>query len=1040
MKKKFLALALALLLLASLLAITVFAIGSTEDSDTIDWGTSIFQEGAYSYPDINVQTGLYDTISVTVTNGTVSVDGGATFATTWGTTFTATGDRNEDTVAAALKQLMFKPDPGKTMRITTNLHIYQPSESELAGLTTYEIDGTTHYYMYVAVEGDKPLTWKEAYKHAADFTYKGMTGYLATITSEAENNVVVLACGDQTGAIKPAWIGATCATVNGGQKITSAEQVDLDHTNPATADEHEANAKLYYWACGPEAGQSLTYDNWNRVGVGGATVNEPNSAVADAYKNGEAYACVNYSIKTGWNDLANDNTDSIKGYVFEFSPYGDGLVESVTDVEELYDRMYYAVQWNKAVWDNASDTYTYPQVTVEPGKYSYVTVDVTKGAFKVDGAFVTSWSMALDTSKGDNAQSIVDILKTIQFKPNQGEIMDIKVTLGTSQKSTNGLPELTTYEIDGVTHYYMYVSSPKIYWVDAYKAATNYTYNGMTGYLATVTSAEENAKIVEAIQKNLTATASGQSVWISATSALVNGERITNAAMAGGEHTNPAGTSTDSATVKKYYYWASGPEAGRSLSDYNCDMWRTSTNEPNNSSGEMFASILYATDMNGPWNDLSNTNSTSIQGYVVEFSPYSNGLVGSVSCSSQLSYAPDVTVEWNEPVWTSGAYTYPNVTVADRVYYNMYLTVEDGTFSVDSETGLTNYSLELDGKSATDVQEILKNIRFTPDAGKTMNIKVTLGTSNAHSSGMQLTDLQEIEVDGTKHYYAFVPVAGLNWVEAYQTAANYTYKGMTGYLATITSDEENSAVFDASKGATNMWIAATCALVNGDRITSAEQVVLDHTNPSVAGNDVENEALYYWAAGPEAGRLLSDCGYSNWNKGGDTSNEPNNSGNEAYACMYATSTSSGGRWNDLSNSNATTIAAMTGFVVEFSIYEGSLVCSGSGETRLSSAIDLTIHHSGEVTDETFLYTVVGQTSNVTVTVALHAGESVTILGLPYDTYVVTEQSGWSWRYELVQAQTVQPNDSSRELTFTLSQNQPYWLDDSDDELINGTQD
>lgn len=127
--------------------------------------------------------------------------------------------------------------------------------------------GNGHYYEAIR----DTLTWDQARAAAAAMTHNGLQGYLITITSADEN---AFAAGLTNGV--EFWAGATDAAVEG----------------------------QWIWADGPEAGQALTYTNWNS--------GEPNNA------GDEDYLHVNYATFAGWNDIP--GTYGNPFYVVEFGP------------------------------------------------------------------------------------------------------------------------------------------------------------------------------------------------------------------------------------------------------------------------------------------------------------------------------------------------------------------------------------------------------------------------------------------------------------------------------------------------------------------------------------------------------------------------------------------------------------------------------------------------------------------------------------------------------------------------------------------------
>jgi hypothetical protein len=120
------------------------------------------------------------------------------------------------------------------------------------------------------------------------------------------------------------------------------------------------------------------------------------------------------------------------------------------------------------------------------------------------------------------------------------------------------------------------------------------------------------------------------------------------------------------------------------------------------------------------------------------------------------------------------------------------------------------------------------------------------------------------------HYYELV-TAGKSWADARADAAGRSHAGLSGHLATITSQAELDFLsISVNPAATNVWLGGSDAAVEGE---------------------------WRWVDGPEAGTLFSNGGtavtFANWNSG-----EPNNSvrggvGENALEGWFR-----GDRWND----------------------------------------------------------------------------------------------------------------------------------------------
>jgi len=140
------------------------------------------------------------------------------------------------------------------------------------------------------------------------------------------------------------------------------------------------------------------------------------------------------------------------------------------------------------------------------------------------------------------------------------------------------------------------------------------------------------------------------------------------------------------------------------------------------------------------------------------------------------------------------------------------------------------------------------------------------------------------------HYYEYINDTGITWQEAEGAASQRYFNGWKGYLATITSLEENDFIASTCKG--QGWLGGSDAGIEGDWI---------------------------WVTGPEAGTQISTetryipDSFENWASG-----EPNNyiyniDECENYLHMYGPADAKTGQWNDYNNSNP----SIAGYIVEY---------------------------------------------------------------------------------------------------------------------------
>ncbi|SEP31938.1 gliding motility-associated C-terminal domain-containing protein [Flavobacterium sp. CF108] len=162
--------------------------------------------------------------------------------------------------------------------------VYSNSSASASGTRTFSITignanylpSTQHFYLFVPSIG---ITWTSAKAAAEASTYYGLKGYLATILSADEAQLI----GEQ--ASGTGWIGGSDAETEG----------------------------LWKWVTGPETGTIMNYTFWNS--------GEPNNLGEEDYAH---ITQPGIGIRGSWNDLS--NTGSLtsgdpyqpKGYVVEY--------------------------------------------------------------------------------------------------------------------------------------------------------------------------------------------------------------------------------------------------------------------------------------------------------------------------------------------------------------------------------------------------------------------------------------------------------------------------------------------------------------------------------------------------------------------------------------------------------------------------------------------------------------------------------------------------------------------------------------------------
>jgi len=222
----------------------------------------------------------------------------------------------------------------------------------------------------------------------------------------------------------------------------------------------------------------------------------------------------------------------------------------------------------------------------------------------ITGSFATGTGIL--TLTGSATAAVYEAaLRSVAFANSAGATP----VVGTRQISFSIIGAGSLYYGD---HYYEFVTT-NITWTAARAAAAARTFNGLTGYLLTVTSAGENAFIAS----KLTATG-----WMGASDAATEGiwRWVT-----GPEGLEAGGLgrqfSTGGTTVSGgYSSWAGG--------------------EPNNSGNEDYAQFYAGSS--GQWNDLPDI---SLPGYVAEYGGYASDPVLQISGNKDLVVTAGCTLD-----------------------------------------------------------------------------------------------------------------------------------------------------------------------------------------------------------------------------------------------------------------------------------------------------------------------------------------------------------------------------------------------------------
>lgn len=317
-------------------------------------------------------------------------------------------------------------------------------------------------------------------------------------------------------------------------------------------------------------------------------------------------------------------------------------------------------------------------------------------------------------------------------------------------------------------------------------------------------------------------------------------------------------------------------------------------------------------------------------------------LSGFVAPTKTAEAASKNTVKLGQSKTESGYYTYPNtkITLAtdDKILNYLSVSVDSGyivptVISLNGTTGkgivpgttsLVDISASgqyetitfsvTNGAAATECESFLAGLKFYKNGSEEQNVSV-------YGSYLKETTVPSNPWGGKTnvyffngHYYAYVTPENCTWKNSYTAAKQISFNGLTGYLMTLTSAQEDRfvhATFNHQEG----WMGATRATTASGKYDEASpswNALADFDTTTLENNK------WRWACGPEAGTVFGyqtsaygvndgnpDGGFqaypghfSNWRN--DSNVEPNGgspAGNyyEGYAYYAVTSS---GSWND----------------------------------------------------------------------------------------------------------------------------------------------
>ncbi|WP_461637022.1 MBG domain-containing protein [Labilibaculum euxinus] len=478
---------------------------------------------------------------------------------------------------------------------------------------------------------------------------------------------------------------------------------------------------------------------------------------------------------------------------------------------------------------------------------SFTTQNGISGTFdKVNGALILSGS----ASPSNYQTAVQSITYTNDAAPGSASYAQREFTISFANSDYS----------PSTGHFYEFINST-LYWDAAKTAASAKTYYGLQGYLATVTSAEENSFVKSKI--------SSYDTWLAGSDAASEGS----------------------------WLWVTGPEAGNQFSSisvaYNGSYVNWKSGEPNNTGDAENCLLMNSSD--GSWNDGGNNTSL---GYTVEYGGMAGDPTINMTTTTTLNVVapqpPVINGNNDSPTYNTSEYNpvivFPNFTVTDAEESNIKgLTIHFSSgYQSNQDTLLFTNTSKITGSfddtqgalvllgdaSPLEYQNAMRSITYVNNAplfglidGSQREFTISLANADYFSQDGSLDN---------GHFYENVNTS-VTWTEAKAAASAKTYYGLQGYLCTVTSAAENNFILGIQDDTDDvLWLG---------------------------GLDSETNGTWKWVTGPESGEQFStgatafNGSYVNWNAGQPSGGE--------YCLQFFTNKSvyTAGTWNDRLNTS-----------------------------------------------------------------------------------------------------------------------------------------
>ena len=308
---------------------------NTQGNYTVNLGTPVWTDGThqkFQYTNVKINTGSDDIslMTITLSNGKLPDDilNDATISDVNGksATWIFGNKKSSQEIQEKIQNMTFDYAANMNFYATINGNDnkgFDTINNNNMKLTQWS--GNGHYYLYI----NEKTSWSKAYNKAIDFKLAGQQGYLSAVTSIEEIEYLLNLSSTATWTAGTRLVKTDGSLLNNKKIERTGSGVLKYRDNILQTNDVNVARTRWYWAAGPEAGQTVSANLWagsepNEAGV-------PQSIMDSSLSDIQGYeSCAMLLVQEKTlNDiregnLINGGNIEAQGFFVEFGGYTDG--------------------------------------------------------------------------------------------------------------------------------------------------------------------------------------------------------------------------------------------------------------------------------------------------------------------------------------------------------------------------------------------------------------------------------------------------------------------------------------------------------------------------------------------------------------------------------------------------------------------------------------------------------------------------------------------------------------------------------------------